>query len=734
MELNKDLIKAIKLAQEGREEGFNMIYAATYNYVYFRAKTIMKSDDEAWDLLQEIYIVAYKSISRLEKPENLYAWLGGIAYNLGMKAYRKRKEILLDEESEGIFEGLSSLDKDTQPELVVEEKQTGSIVKELIDQLPELQKAAVIAYYFDELSVKDIAKLFECSEGTIKSRLNYARQNLKQAVEEREKKDNIKLRAITIPTILYALRLLSEDLSVSAQAAQAAYNGVCSTIGIEATSLATVANEVNIATMVGSGAQAAGTISKTTGLLAKFATAGLGSKMAIIGTTVVVGVTSVVGGVIIRNSRDDKPVETVVATIEATPTPEAIKNEVAAPTVPPETDNPIILSEEENDFYNLIIKGLTDSVESGYSKGTPLTDEQKMGIAYQVLYSLCFLEGNKLGYAESMIPYIAEDFDFGGDQLISTTFEIPEEDIDLLLNTILGETVSEHRAFEGFMYEDGRYYLATGVYFVGLKDYLLEDKVISSGYRSGRKYDVLSFETTEKRAVQEGIREIGYAGGSDGLEVIQKSQYKIEFESVEPTKFGRYSLLSFHSDEITDATSLTDSQDTGMSTNAYDIMKGQLLEHVNQVRKDYTEYGYSEYFIYDWNANKVPVLIIRDVINNDVKTCFYRDYHYIDGQDTLESYGQSIYGSWDSTFYISDHGFIMVTEEITEESESHGAYLYNDLNGADTKTEELWWWFRNNITQTTGFLDMVSYKEKRAKVESLEQVKWYSAEDLSPFE
>ncbi len=515
MEISKDLLKAIKQAQEGREEGFNKIYSATYNFVYFRSKTIMKTDDEAWDLLQEVYIVAYKSISKLEKPENLYAWLGGIAYNLGMRAYRNKKEVLLDEERAGIFNEIQSVDKDIQPEMVIEDKQTSNIVKELIDLLPPLQKAAVIAYYYDEMSVGDIAEKFECSTGTIKSRLNYARQFLKKAVDEREKKDGIKLHSVTIPTILMALHMLSEESMVSAQTAQTAYNGICSSIGIESTALTTV---VNIST-VGSGAQAAGTATKATGLIAKFTAASIGTKTVIIGSTVVIGISSAIGGVMINKFKDTKPVESMVTTIEATPTPEILKEKEVMPTVQPELTEPI---------------------------------------------------------------------------------SVPKED--------------------------------------------------------GKEYSTV-----------------------------------------------------------------------------YDELKKYLMSYDKESDLErYEQYKYSEYFIYDWNNNEPPVLIIRDIYNK--VACKY-SIQYIDSIDDIKR-NEMDEGAIDSVCYIKDNGFVEVVDDYDDsdtlnEYEGHAAYFYKDINGTSIEMEELWFWYKSN--DKTYFLNLDEYKKSRAEVESLELIKWYSIDDLSPF-
>ncbi len=79
--------------------------------------------------------------------------------------------MLLGEDGEEEFGALPEQDEARLPEESLDRKETVKIVKEVIEGLPVLQKAAVIAYYMDEMGIVDIARLAQCSEGTIKSRL-----------------------------------------------------------------------------------------------------------------------------------------------------------------------------------------------------------------------------------------------------------------------------------------------------------------------------------------------------------------------------------------------------------------------------------------------------------------------------------------------------------------------------------------------------------------------------------
>ncbi len=257
------LKKAIEQMKNGEEKGFNTVYSATYNRVYFRAKQIMKKEEDAQDLTQIVFTEAYKCIHTLQAPEALYSWLDGITYHQGMKIYRKQKDVLLTEEAEGMFEEIESNDISSMPELTADQQATADIIKGIIEELPELQRTAVVAYYFDGLKVEQIAEMMECSENTVKSRLNYARKYIKNRVEEKEKEGGYRLHVLGLPVLWGAIKKIAEETSLSAYAAQKVYGEACSSVGLQATtiSMSSVGAATGATTGTASGTTVAGTTS-----------------------------------------------------------------------------------------------------------------------------------------------------------------------------------------------------------------------------------------------------------------------------------------------------------------------------------------------------------------------------------------------------------------------------------------------------------------------------------------
>lgn len=238
MAVTKELKDAVERMQAKDETAFATFYEQTYPYVYAKAKYVMHDEEDALDLTQETYIQAYKGIESIEDVNNVYAWLGGIVYRQGMRIFNKKKELLTGEEQDYLFEEMES--GEATPEQTVDKKATADIVKGMIEELPELQRMAVMAFYYDNMKIDDIARVCECSSNTIKSRLNYAKKFLKEKVEAHEKQNRYKLCSISPAIILLAFKgLFAEpEYKMPAQAVENVYAASCNSLGIKMASTA----------------------------------------------------------------------------------------------------------------------------------------------------------------------------------------------------------------------------------------------------------------------------------------------------------------------------------------------------------------------------------------------------------------------------------------------------------------------------------------------------------------
>lgn len=232
MSVEPELREAIERLKAGDQDAFHIFYIHTYQFVYARAKFTIRDEHEAQDLMQEVYLAVYRNIGSLKNTDSVYSWLGGITLRQGMKLVnRKKRNILLSEDQEGMFEDLPDESRGTEERIArAEEIQ---IMKDCIYELSEEQRAVVLAYYYDEMKVEEIARLLEISEGTVKSRLYHARKRLKASLVELEKKQGYRLYSISIPAVLAAVGYLLGENTITAEAAGGIYSGICSCAGMK---------------------------------------------------------------------------------------------------------------------------------------------------------------------------------------------------------------------------------------------------------------------------------------------------------------------------------------------------------------------------------------------------------------------------------------------------------------------------------------------------------------------
>ena len=185
-------------AQKGEDQAINKLFIEIYNDIYYFALKTVKDAELAADITQETLIEVFNKIGDLKEPVAFPAWCRQIAYFQCTRYFRKKNDVLVDEDEDGasIFDTIQEESAEFIPDESLDQKDFKQIIIAFIDTLSEEQRSAVMMYYFDEMSVSEIAQIQGVSEGTVKSRLNYARKAIKAMVEDYEKKNDTKLHAI----------------------------------------------------------------------------------------------------------------------------------------------------------------------------------------------------------------------------------------------------------------------------------------------------------------------------------------------------------------------------------------------------------------------------------------------------------------------------------------------------------------------------------------------------------
>ncbi len=292
--------EAVELAKSGEEAGYNFLYEETYKSKYYLALKYMQNEEAAKDVVQDAYIRAFGKLDSLENPEKFPAWLGIIVANTAKNALQKQNSMLFtdvakDSDGEAFEYQIEDENVQNQPEIAYSQKETQELVRELIDTLPEEQRLCILMFHIEGQSISEIAKALDCSENTVKSRLNYGRKNIKFRAEELQKKGYKLYTVAPLPFILYLLQ--SENQALAAQGAfEVAGKAMSENI------IKTLTQKSLLKTAGAKGASAAVKRGFIHTLAGKLTVAGVGVCIVAAGTTAVV----------INSQRNDAPEQTVV--------------------------------------------------------------------------------------------------------------------------------------------------------------------------------------------------------------------------------------------------------------------------------------------------------------------------------------------------------------------------------------------------------------------------------------
>lgn len=215
--MERNLENALRQLVEGEEAGLNYVYSKTYNYVYLRAKSILKRESDIQQLMQDVYLKMLASAAEL-KEEQLYGWLGKTVYSLGCEWFRKKKsrEAIILEVEKSEMEIRKNADLES----------TMSVITESMEELPDLYQATFYAFYYDYMSVEEIAEAMHCTKEIVINRLNYIRKYMIKALENFQEEKNIKV-SFSIEAAWMALRKWSVEHCMGMTAAQAVYSEIC---------------------------------------------------------------------------------------------------------------------------------------------------------------------------------------------------------------------------------------------------------------------------------------------------------------------------------------------------------------------------------------------------------------------------------------------------------------------------------------------------------------------------
>jgi RNA polymerase sigma-70 factor (ECF subfamily) len=164
-------------AKQGDLAAFEALYEIHKMAVYRTALAITGDRQTAEEILQEAFLRVFKHINTAREGVSLSPWLYRIAVNLAYDwvGQRRRRQVTLDDIIEQLIMPVAA-----PPDQTVERQELLSLIHEAIDKLEVRQRVTLVLFYLQDFSLAEIAEIMECPVGTVKSRLHYARQNLRR--------------------------------------------------------------------------------------------------------------------------------------------------------------------------------------------------------------------------------------------------------------------------------------------------------------------------------------------------------------------------------------------------------------------------------------------------------------------------------------------------------------------------------------------------------------------------
>lgn len=172
----------VKQAKRGDTLAYEELVARHRDKLYARAFSMMRNEEDAFDLSQEAWIKGWQRLKQFHGDSSFATWMTRIVINLCLDQLRKNKRQraesveALDEESGGVERYMPVVE--VNPTRRLERQELRKQIDACMEKLSDAHRTVLILHEFEDLEYKEIAKRMNCSLGTVMSRLFYARRRM----------------------------------------------------------------------------------------------------------------------------------------------------------------------------------------------------------------------------------------------------------------------------------------------------------------------------------------------------------------------------------------------------------------------------------------------------------------------------------------------------------------------------------------------------------------------------
>ena len=243
---NEEIAVLVGQVQKDKKTHFGLLYKEIWNTVYYYCYKNLGNEQDASDAMQTIFMKLYNTFDSLENPFAFNKFLRTIMTYTCADFHRANYRGETDE-LENYDEVLEEENKDFLPEEAFEREDVRREITKMIQVLPAKQREAILFFYYDDLSIKEIAEITNSNIPAVKNSLVRARLSLRERADELIKKGAITRTMVILPLpILTRILLWEAEQVATPEIGEATWENICNELGISPT--ATLSSTATTAT------------------------------------------------------------------------------------------------------------------------------------------------------------------------------------------------------------------------------------------------------------------------------------------------------------------------------------------------------------------------------------------------------------------------------------------------------------------------------------------------------